>query len=240
MENKKTNIRINKYLSDAGICSRREADKIVAAGKVFIDGQVAQVGSVVHTGQKVTLGKKTIEPKDRIVVLAVNKPRGIVCTAEKKERHNIHRLLKYPQRITYAGRLDKNSRGLLLMTNDGDLINQLMRAKHFHEKEYQVKVDKEITTDFMEKMSQGVEILDTITRPCQLKKLGKYTFQIILSQGLNRQIRRMCQALGYEVKDLLRTRIVTVELGNLSEGSYRELGEEEILSLREAIQRDGK
>ena len=200
----KESVRLNKYLSEAGVCSRREADRLIESGKVTVDGVTAQMGMRVTAGQIVKVGKKTVSKQDEMIVLAVNKPKGIVCTEDQRERDSIVRFLNYPVRVTYAGRLDKDSRGLLLMTNNGDIINQMMRAANRHEKEYKVTVDKEITEQFIKKMSEGVPILDTVTRPCTVKKIGKYTFSIILTQGLNRQIRRMCAAFGYEVKDLVR------------------------------------
>lgn len=198
----KESVRLNKYLSEAGVCSRREADRLIESGKVTVDGVTAQMGMRVTAGQIVKVGKKTVSKQDEMIVLAVNKPKGIVCTEDQRERDSIVRFLNYPVRVTYAGRLDKDSRGLLLMTNNGDIINQMMRAANRHEKEYKVTVDKEITEQFIKKMSEGVPILDTVTRPCTVKKIGKYTFSIILTQGLNRQIRRMCAAFGYEVKIL--------------------------------------
>ena len=186
-------------------------------------------------GQIVKVGKKTVSKQDEMIVLAVNKPKGIVCTEDQRERDSIVRFLNYPVRVTYAGRLDKDSRGLLLMTNNGDIINQMMRAANRHEKEYKVTVDKEITEQFIKKMSEGVPILDTVTRPCTVKKIGKYTFSIILTQGLNRQIRRMCAAFGYEVKDLVRIRIMNIRLGSLKEGAYRKLTDEELEELYEML-----
>ena len=211
----KESVRLNKYLSEAGVCSRREADRLIESGKVTVDGVTAQMGMRVTAGQIVKVGKKTVSKQDEMIVLAVNKPKGIVCTEDQRERDSIVRFLNYPVRVTYAGRLDKESRGLLLMTNNGDIINQMMRAANRHEKEYKVTVDKEITEQFIKKMSEGVPILDTVTRPCTVKKIGKYTFSIILTQGLNRQIRRMCAAFGYEVKDLVRIRIMNIRLGSL-------------------------
>lgn len=211
----KESVRLNKYLSEAGVCSRREADRLIESGKVTVDGVTAQMGMRVTAGQIVKVGKKTVSKQDEMIVLAVNKPKGIVCTEDQRERDSIVRFLNYPVRVTYAGRLDKDSRGLLLMTNNGDIINQMMRAANRHEKEYKVTVDKEITEQFIKKMSEGVPILDTVTRPCTVKKIGKYTFSIILTQGLNRQIRRMCAAFGYEVKDLVRIRIMNIRLGSL-------------------------
>lgn len=234
-EQKKEPVRLNKFLSESGICSRREADRLIESGKVTVDGRQAMTGMRVSPGQVVKVGNKRVSRSDEMVVLAVNKPAGIVCTEERRERNSIVRFLNYPIRVTYAGRLDKDSRGLLLMTNNGDIINKMMRARNQHEKEYKVTVDKAITPDFLEKMSSGVPILDTVTRPCDVKKLGKYTFSIILTQGLNRQIRRMCEALGYQVKDLVRTRIMNIELGRIKEGEYRKLTDRELDGLYEQI-----
>lgn len=231
----KESVRLNKYLSEAGVCSRREADRLIESGKVTVDGVTAQMGMRVTAGQIVKVGKKTVSKQDEMIVLAVNKPKGIVCTEDQRERDSIVRFLNYPVRVTYAGRLDKDSRGLLLMTNNGDIINQMMRAANRHEKEYKVTVDKEITEQFIKKMSEGVPILDTVTRPCTVKKIGKYTFSIILTQGLNRQIRRMCAAFGYEVKDLVRIRIMNIRLGSLKEGAYRKLTDEELKELYEML-----
>ena len=231
----KESVRLNKYLSEAGVCSRREADRLIESGKVTVDGVTAQMGMRVTAGQIVKVGKKTVSKQDEMIVLAVNKPKGIVCTEDQRERDSIVRFLNYPVRVTYAGRLDKDSRGLLLMTNNGDIINQMIRAANRHEKEYKVTVDKEITEQFIKKMSEGVPILDTVTRPCTVKKIGKYTFSIILTQGLNRQIRRMCAAFGYEVKDLVRIRIMNIRLGSLKEGAYRKLTDEELEELYEML-----
>ena len=231
----KESVRLNKYLSEAGVCSRREADRLIESGKVTVDGVTAQMGMRVTAGQIVKVGKKTVSKQDEMIVLAVNKPKGIVCTEDQRERDSIVRFLNYPVRVTYAGRLDKDSRGLLLMTNNGDIINQMMRAANRHEKEYTVTVDKEITEQFIKTMSEGVPILDTVTRPCTVKKIGKYTFSIILTQGLNRQIRRMCAAFGYEVKDLVRIRIMNIRLGSLKEGAYRKLTDEELEELYEML-----
>lgn len=234
--NRQEPVRLNKYLSEAGVCSRREADRLIESGKVTVDGQRAETGMKIRPGQEVRVGKKVVSRKDEMVVLAVNKPRGIVCTEEKRERNSIVRFLSYPVRVTYIGRLDKDSRGLLLMTNNGDIINRMMRAANYHEKEYKVTVDHEITDEFLKKMAGGVAILDTVTRPCTVRKLGKYTFSIILTQGLNRQIRRMCAALGYEVKDLVRVRVMNIRLGSLKEGEYREVTDRELEELYRLIQ----
>lgn len=234
--------RLNKYIAEAGICSRREADRMIASGKVTVDGVVATPGTQVGVGHVVRVGKKVVGNVNEVrkVVLLVNKPVGIVCTEDMKEKHNIIRFLKYPTRVTYAGRLDKDSEGLLVMTNDGDLIQQMMRAINGHEKEYKVTVHKEITEQFMEAMSRGVRIrkeekgkviMDEVTRPCTVKKIGKYTFSIILTQGLNRQIRRMSEALGYKVTTLKRVRIMNLELGNIKSGTYREATKDELASL---------
>lgn len=230
-------IRLNKYLSEAGVCSRREADRLIESGIVTVDGKTAAPGMKVEDGQEVRVGKKVVKSKTEKTVLAVYKPAGIVCTEDKREKKNIIRFLNYPVRITYAGRLDKDSEGLLIMTNDGDLINGMMRARYAHEKEYKVRVNKEVTPEFIEKMSRGVHIrdkeknLDAVTRPCTVKKTGKHTFSIILTQGLNRQIRRMCEALGYKVDVLKRIRIMNVELGDLKPGQVRELTEQELKEL---------
>ena len=229
-------VRLNKYLSEAGVGSRGEADRLIADGRVTVDGRIAQTGMRISPGQEVRVGRKVVSKRDEMVVLAVNKPKGIVCTEEKRERNSIVRFLNYPIRVTYIGRLDKDSRGLLLMTNNGDIINRMMRSANCHEKEYKVTVDKEITEEFIEKMSGGVPILDTVTRPCRVTKIGKYTFSIILTQGLNRQIRRMCAALGYEVRDLLRVRVMNIRLGSLKEGEYRKLTDEELEELYSLIQ----
>lgn len=233
-------VRLNKYLSEAGVCSRREADRLIASGRVTVDGRPGETGMKVCPGQKVCIGKKVISRQEEMVVLAVNKPVGIVCTEERRERNSIIRYLDYPVRVTYIGRLDKDSRGLLLMTNNGDIINQIMRSANRHEKEYKVTVDREVTRDFLDRMAAGVPILDTVTRPCQVQKIGKYTFSIILTQGMNRQIRRMCEALGYQVKDLVRTRILNIRLGNLKEGEYRQVTDEELNELYERIRGSSK
>ncbi len=228
-------IRLNKYLSEAGVCSRREADRLIETGRVTVDGQRAQTGMRIVPGQVVKVGNKVVSKQDEMIVLAVNKPRGIVCTEERRERDSIVRFLNYPVRVTYIGRLDKDSHGLLLMTNNGDIINKMMRAANKHEKEYKVTVDKEITEDFLKKMAAGVPILDTVTRPCTVKKIGKYTFSIILTQGLNRQIRRMCEALGYKVKDLLRVRVMNITLDGLKDGQYRKLTDQELNELYDQL-----
>ncbi len=232
-------IRLNKYLSEAGICSRREADKLIESGRVTVDGKRAVPGQQVSENQVIKVGNKQIRSKNEKVVLAFHKPVGIECTEDKRVRNNIIKFLNYPVRVTYAGRLDKDSEGLIIMTNDGDLINQMMRARNMHEKEYKVTVQKPITDAFIEQMSKGVHIkddekgLDVVTRPCQVTKLGKFTFSIVLTQGLNRQIRRMCSALGYDVKRLIRVRIMNIELGGLKVGTARKLTRQELEVLYE-------
>ena len=231
-------IRLNKHISEAGICSRREADRLIESGQVLVDGVRASCGMKVQPGQRVQVGSRIIGGKDEKVVLAVYKPVGIICTEDRRTKNNIVRFLDYPVRVTYAGRLDKDSEGLLLMTNDGDLINQIMRGRNLHEKEYKVTVDREITEDFIKKMSAGVHIvdeekgLDAVTRPCTVRREGKYTFRIILTQGLNRQIRRMCQACGCRVRTLKRVRIMNIVLGDLKPGEYRKVEGEELEMLR--------
>lgn len=228
-------IRLNKFLSDAGVCSRREADRLIESGKVTVDGKRAEMGMKVTGEQVVCVGKKQVKPKNEMVLLAVNKPVGIVCTEEKKEKNNIIQFLKYPTRITYIGRLDKDSEGLLLMTNNGDIINKMMRAGNEHEKEYIVTVNKPVTDEFLKKMSNGVPILDTVTRKCKVEKIGKFKFRIILTQGLNRQIRRMCEYCGCKVTKLVRVRVMNIQLGDLKPGEYRAVTEEEITQLYELI-----
>lgn len=228
-------IRLNKYISDAGVCSRRQADKLIEEGRVTINGRTAVTGQKVMPADRVAVNGKAINVQDSRVLLLFHKPRGIVCTAEKREKNNVIKYLNYPVRITYAGRLDKDSEGLLLMTNDGDLINRMMRARNGHEKEYIVKVNKPVTDDFIKGMSQGVPILDTVTRPCIVEKTGKYTFRIILTQGLNRQIRRMCEHFHYQVETLKRIRIMNLELGNLPVGKTRPLTKEEITQLYQIL-----
>ncbi len=224
-------MRLNKYMSDAGVCSRRQADRLVEEGRIMVDGSPAVLGQQIMEGQKITLDGKEIRPVRRKVLLAFNKPRGIVCTTEKREKDNIIDYLNYPERIYPVGRLDKDSEGLILLTNDGQLMDEILRARNFHEKEYEVRVDRPVTGDFLKKMSQGVEILDTVTRPCQVRQTGTCSFRIILTQGLNRQIRRMCEALGYRVRHLRRYRIMNIRLGDLETGKYRELTPEEYREL---------
>ena len=217
-------------MAQAGLCSRREADRYIEAGQVYINGLKAQIGQLVYPGDKVTIGSKQLRDAGEKVILAWYKPVGVTCTEKDPHaKRKISDVFRYPVRVTYAGRLDKDSEGLLIMTNDGDLINRMMRGANGHEKEYVVKVDKELTEEFRAEMEQGIYLseLEQTTRPCKVTIEGKYTFRIVLTQGLNRQIRRMCEALGYQVKSLKRVRIVNVLLGNLKPGEYRELTAEE-------------
>lgn len=232
-------MRLNKYLSEAGICSRREADRLIENGRVTVDGRRAEPGMQVTEKNDVRIGKKPVKGRSEKIVLAVNKPAGIVCTEDMREKHNIIRFLDYPVRVTYAGRLDKDSEGLLIMTNDGNLINAMMRARYCHEKEYKVTVNKPVTDEFILRLQEGVHIadkekkIDVVTLPCKAEKIGKYTFSIVLTQGINRQIRRMCESLGYKVTKLLRVRIVNIELGSLKSGEVRKLTKQELKELYE-------
>ena len=222
-------IRINKYLSEAGVCSRREADKLIKEGRVSINGSHALLGSVVSKGDEVRVDENLIEGSAKKVLIAFNKPRGIVCTTKdpKSKDVNIVEYINHPERIFPVGRLDKDSEGLILLSNDGDLSNKIMKARNYHEKEYEVEVDKPFDDEFIKKMSEGVPILDTVTRRCKLKRTGKMSFNIILTQGLNRQIRRMCEYFGYKVVKLKRIRIMNIRLGNIKPGTYRNVTEEE-------------
>ena len=227
-------VRLNKHLAACGVCSRREADLWIEQGRVKVNGVTAKVGAQIVGNEKITVSGKLISDPNKKVVLAYHKPVGVTCTEKDNHAKSIvTRVLNYPVRVTYAGRLGKDSCGLLIMTNDGDLIQHMMKGSNFHEKEYLVKVNKEIDDAFIHSMSVGVylEELDQTTRPCLLEKVGKYSFRIILTQGLNRQIRRMCETLGYKVVSLKRERVVNIELGNLGEGEYREIVGEELKTL---------
>ena len=222
-------VRINKYLSEAGVCSRRGADRLIEEGRVSVNGNQAFLGSVVKNSDEVRVDGNLVTPIIKKVLIAFNKPRGIVCTtADPKSKDvNIIEYINYSERIFPVGRLDKDSEGLILLSNDGDLSNKIMKARNFHEKEYEVEVDKPFDDEFLKKMSEGVPILDTITRKCTLKRTGKTSFNIILTQGLNRQIRRMCEYFGYKVVSLRRIRIMNIKLGNLKSGTYRNITDKE-------------
>ena len=222
-KDKDSSIRINKYISSSGFCSRRKADELVELGFVTIDGLTAVSGSQVFPGQTVLINGKPVLPNDDHVYIAFHKPLGITCTTDRRDPDNIIDYLDYPQRIFPIGRLDKNSSGLILLTNDGDIVNRLLRAEGRHDKEYVVEVNKPLDPDFKANMEKGVPILDTVTLPCKVKIVGKSSFHIILNQGLNRQIHRMCEYFGYRVVRLKRIRILNISLGALPVGQYRDL-----------------
>ena len=229
-------VRVNKYLSSLGICSRRDADAMVEAGRVTINGEPAVNGSRVMSGDQVSVDDKPVDTKKpRQVYIALNKPVGIVSTTDSREPDNIVDFMSYPERIFPIGRLDKDSDGLILLTNDGDIVNYLLRARYHHEKEYEVIVDKKITPDFLKGMSEPVPILGTMTEPSKIHKIDDYRFRIILTQGLNRQIRRMCEYFGYEVIRLTRWRIMNVTLGNLRQGEWRYITAKEMEQLRSLL-----
>jgi 23S rRNA pseudouridine2604 synthase len=239
MENQ--GIRINKYLSEIGYCSRREADKLIEAGRVTINGNIPEMGTKVSPNDVIAVdGIAVGNTKEAFVYLAFNKPVGIVCTTDTRvEKDNIIDFIKYPKRIFPIGRLDKPSEGLILLTDDGDIVNKILRASNNHEKEYIVTVDKPISQVFIERMSNGVPILDRITKKCVVEKLGTYEFKIILTQGLNRQIRRMCEYLNYEVQTLKRVRIMNIKL-DMPLGTYRELTVDEMKDLNQLIESSTK
>ena len=235
MEN--NGVRINKFLSEAGVCSRREADRQVEAGNVLIDGRVAATGDKVCPGQKVYYNGKEVTKEEEMILIAFNKPVGIVCTAEKREKNNVIDYINYPKRIYPIGRLDKDSKGLLLLTNNGDIVNKMMRSGNMHEKEYIVTVNKPVSDSFIRGLAGGVPLVElgVTTGKCHVKKLSSRTFKIILTQGYNRQIRRMCEYFGYRVVELQRVRIMNIELGDLKEGGYRDVTEEEYKKLQRLI-----
>ncbi|MEZ4795835.1 MAG: 23S rRNA pseudouridine(2604) synthase RluF [Flavobacteriaceae bacterium] len=233
--------RINKYLSEIGYCSRREADKLIEAGRVTINGKIPEMGTKIAPNDIVAVdGAILQDSKNSFVYLAFNKPIGIVCTTDTRvEKDNIIDFINYHKRIFPIGRLDKPSEGLILLTDDGDIVNKILRASNNHEKEYIVTVDKPISQTFIERMSSGVPILDTVTKKCNVKKIDSYTFKIILTQGLNRQIRRMCEYLGYEVQTLKRTRIMNIKL-DVPVGKYRELTSSEFSELSQLLKDSSK
>ena len=228
-------IRLNKYLADAALCSRRQADKLIEAGEIKVDGTVADLGTRVYEGSVVMYKGKIVKAKDNLLIYAYNKPIGLVCTSKEADKDSIFGKVEFPERVNYVGRLDKDSSGLLLLTNDGELANAIQKARNNHEKEYLVRVNKDIDDAFIEKMSKGVPILDTVTKKCKVEKTGTRTFRIILTQGLNRQIRRMCDYCGYRVVNLKRVRVMNVKLGDLRPGAYRALTACEEAKLRNMI-----
>ena len=234
--------RINKYLSEVGFCSRREADRLIEEGKVTINGKIPKMGIKVEEGDQVEVEGQRIKKstKQKNIYLIFNKPVGIVCTTNRSvEPHNVIDFIKYPARIFPIGRLDKASEGLIFLTNDGDIVNKILRARNNHEKEYIVRVNRQINSEFIQSMSNGVEILDTITKNCFVKKLGPKKFKIILTQGLNRQIRRMCESLGFRVQSLKRVRIMNIKL-DVPIGKYREFTTEELFELNALLENSSK
>lgn len=223
--------RLNKYIADSGYCSRREADRLIGEGKVLIDGRVGVLGDRILPGMRVTVEGVSVTGESEKVYIALNKPRGIVCTADPREPMNVVDYIGHPQRIFPVGRLDKDSEGLLLLTSDGEIVNRILRAAGGHEKEYEVMIDRPVTTEFLQRMAAGVPILDTVTLPCRIRKTGPRSFNLILVQGLNRQIRRMCEALGCNVVSLRRIRIMNIRLGRLETGHWRNLTAPELKQL---------
>ena len=239
MENNNQETRLNKYLAECGVCSRRDADILIQKGHVLVNGKVAQMGIKVKTSDTIICNGKTLGKKDEKVVLAYYKPLGITCTEKDKfADKTLKDAFDYKVRVTYAGRLDKDSEGLLLMTNDGDLIHKLMKSSNNHEKEYMVKVTKELPQDFKEKMEAGIFIkeLNQKTRPCEVEVLGKFTFRIVITQGLNRQIRRMCEALELRVNVLQRVRVANIKIGKLRPGTFRRITSDELEELYSLVE----
>ena len=233
-------MRINKFISEAGTASRRGADKLITEGRVTINGKRATIGSQVEPGDDVRVNGNQLFVARNNVYIALNKPVGITSTTEKGVKGNIVDLVNHPFRVFHIGRLDKDSEGLILLTNDGDIVNEILRSENQHEKEYVVSVDRPITPEFLKQMSEGVKILDTVTLPCKVEQLSKYDFKIILTQGLNRQIRRMCEALGYNVYRLQRIRIMNIQLDNLPVGQWRYLSKKEKVQLFQELNYEPK
>ena len=224
-------MRLNKYISETGICSRREADHWIGQGRVQINGQAAELGTRVVAGDRVEVDGKLVEPREAQVYLALNKPIGITCTTERHVSGNIIDFIGHPQRIFPIGRLDKDSEGLILLTSNGDIVNEILRSENNHEKEYVVTVDRPLSEEFLHGMANGVDILDARTKPCRVRRIGKNVFGIVLTQGLNRQIRRMCAVFGYEVRRLQRVRIVNIRLDGIKVGQWRNLSDAEMRGL---------
>lgn len=233
-------ISLNKFISSTGICSRREADKMIQEGRVTINQEPTKLGNRVFEGDEVAIDGKPLQSKPKTLYIAFNKPVGIVCTTDPKEPKNIVHYINHKERLFPIGRLDKPSQGLIFLTNDGDIVNKILRAGNNHEKEYIVSVGQPITTDFIRKMGNGIPVLGTVTKKCKVEQLNRFTFSIILTQGLNRQIRRMCSFLGYEVTKLNRVRIMNVELNKLRIGQWRELTDKEMHEINQLIQYSSK
>ena len=239
-KNNDTSISLNKYISSTGLCSRREADKMIQEGRVKINGASTQLGNRVFEGDSVQIDGKDLQARPETIYIAFNKPIGIVCTTDLKERKNIIEYISHPERLFPIGRLDKPSQGLIFLTNDGDIVNKILRAGNQHEKEYIVTVNKSIHPSFIQQMSNGIPILGTVTKKCRVEQFNKRTFKIILTQGLNRQIRRMCTYLNYEVTALKRVRIMNVQLGNLKIGQWRALTATEMRQIQQLIKGSSK
>ena len=231
-------IRINKYLSQAGVLSRRKADEAVQNGEITINGMVATMGETVSENDEVRYKGDLVTPRKEKVVIAYNKPLGQECTSAQASKDSVFRFLDYPEMLYYVGRLDKNSQGLLLLTNDGELANSIQKARNNHEKEYMVRVDKPLTTEFIKGMSSGVPLEERRTKKCKVKQTGQNSFNIILTEGLNRQIRRMCEHFGYRVQSLKRIRVMNIKLGNLEKGKWRNLTPEELSILKRSLEKD--
>ncbi len=227
--------RINKYLSVSGFCSRREADRLLEQGRVTIDGQTAVLGDRVHPEQNVCVDGKQICPSDERILIALNKPEGIVCTSSKQDKDNIIDFIHFEKRVYPVGRLDKDSTGLILLTNDGELMDRILRGRNGHEKEYEVTVNKPMKKEVLQAMAQGVPILNTMTKPCRIERLDQRCFRMILTEGLNRQIRRMCEYFGYRVVTLRRVRIMNIELGDLPVGKWRYVSPDELQKLEQSL-----
>jgi len=236
MEASNAGKRLNKYIADSGYCSRREADRLIEEGRVRVDGRVGVLGDRILPGMSVTVDGKPLSGTSDKVYILLNKPKGIVCTADPREPMNVVDYIGHPARIFPVGRLDKDSEGLLLLTSDGEIVNRLLRAAGGHEKEYEVMIDRPVTKEFAERMMAGVPILDTVTLPCKLRRTGERSFNIVLVQGLNRQIRRMCEALGANVTHLRRVRIMNLKIGNLKPGEWRDVTPGELNELLSALE----
>ena len=232
--------RLNKFIRETGVCSRREADKYIEEGRVTVNGKTPELGTKVSVEDDVRIDGNPINKKEAAIYIAFNKPAGIICTTERDIKHNIIDYINYPTRIFPIGRLDRASEGLIFLTNDGDIVNKILRAGNNHEKEYLVTVDKSITETFILRMGNGIPILETVTKKCFVEQTGKFQFRIILTQGMNRQIRKMCSFLEYEVKSLRRFRIMNITLEGLKEGSWREFTKQEIETVEKLISNSSK